>query len=152
MSSRTATDSEVFSACCESRQKRTRKPTSFYQIYRQIKSNQRWVSWREQKNIFLFRQKLGGLACRANHSFYDWYDRYWHDKCAPQFDLARAKESGQHSDYWARFVNAVARELKKTHPDKYVSTLAYATARRARIPASTRSGSRRTRAISVRGR
>lgn len=33
--------------------------------------------------------------------------------------------SGVVSNYWFSFVNAVARELKKTHPDKYIATLAY---------------------------
>ncbi len=33
--------------------------------------------------------------------------------------------SGEMSDYWFTFVNAVAREVRKTHPDKYVATLAY---------------------------
>ncbi|UCH35839.1 MAG: DUF4838 domain-containing protein [Armatimonadota bacterium] len=33
--------------------------------------------------------------------------------------------SGWASDYWFTFVNAVAREVGKTHPDKYIATLAY---------------------------
>jgi hypothetical protein len=33
--------------------------------------------------------------------------------------------SGTASNYWFSFVNAVARELRKTHPDKYIATLAY---------------------------
>ncbi|HOX37604.1 MAG TPA: DUF4838 domain-containing protein [Candidatus Brocadiia bacterium] len=33
--------------------------------------------------------------------------------------------SGEISDYWFSFVNAVAREVRKTHPDKYIATLAY---------------------------
>jgi hypothetical protein len=33
--------------------------------------------------------------------------------------------SGEISDYWFSFVNAVARELRRTHPDKYLATLAY---------------------------
>ncbi len=33
--------------------------------------------------------------------------------------------SGTVSDYWFSFVNAVARELRTTHPDKYIATLAY---------------------------
>ncbi len=32
---------------------------------------------------------------------------------------------GQISDYWFGFVNAVAREVRKTHPDKFISTLGY---------------------------
>jgi len=32
---------------------------------------------------------------------------------------------GEVSDYWFQFVNEVAKELKKTHPDKYIATLAY---------------------------
>ena len=33
--------------------------------------------------------------------------------------------SGEMSDYWFTFVNAVAREVRQTHPDKYIATLAY---------------------------
>jgi len=33
--------------------------------------------------------------------------------------------SAEMSDYWFHFVNAVAREVRKTHPDKYIATLAY---------------------------
>lgn len=33
--------------------------------------------------------------------------------------------SGEMSAYWFSFVNAVAREVGRTHPDKYVATLAY---------------------------
>ena len=33
--------------------------------------------------------------------------------------------TGLHSNYFFNFVNEVAKELKKTHPDKYVITLAY---------------------------
>ncbi len=33
--------------------------------------------------------------------------------------------SGEMSDYWFSFVNAVAREVRKTHPDKFIATLAY---------------------------
>lgn len=33
--------------------------------------------------------------------------------------------SGEISDYWFSFVNAVAREVRKTHPNRYIATLAY---------------------------
>lgn len=33
--------------------------------------------------------------------------------------------SGEMSVYWFSFVNAVAREVRRTHPDKYIATLAY---------------------------
>lgn len=33
--------------------------------------------------------------------------------------------SGVASHYWFNFVNAVAREVRKTHPNKYIATLAY---------------------------
>jgi hypothetical protein len=33
--------------------------------------------------------------------------------------------SGEMSDYWFSFVNAVASEVRRTHPDKYIATLAY---------------------------
>lgn len=34
---------------------------------------------------------------------------------------------GRSSELWFTFVNNIARELKKTHPDKFISTLAYET-------------------------
>lgn len=33
--------------------------------------------------------------------------------------------SGEASEYWFTFVNRVAREVRKTHPDKYIATLGY---------------------------
>ncbi|MEI6779374.1 MAG: DUF4838 domain-containing protein [Verrucomicrobiota bacterium] len=33
--------------------------------------------------------------------------------------------SGEMSDYWFSFVNAVAREVRKSHPNKFITTLAY---------------------------
>ena len=33
--------------------------------------------------------------------------------------------NGKHSDYFFNFVNVVAREVRKTHPDKWIVTLAY---------------------------
>ncbi|OHB81752.1 MAG: hypothetical protein A2V98_07440 [Planctomycetes bacterium RBG_16_64_12] len=51
--------------------------------------------------------------------------------CQSQIDQKRQTENsfdsnGSASDYWFAFVNKVAREVAKTHPDKYISTLAYA--------------------------
>ena len=51
--------------------------------------------------------------------------------CQSQIDPQRLSENsfdsnGSASDYWFAFVNKVARELAKSHPDKYISTLAYA--------------------------
>ena len=52
-------------------------------------------------------------------------------ECQSQIDQERLSENsfdsnGSASDYWFGFVNKVARELAKSHPDKYISTLAYA--------------------------
>ena len=46
--------------------------------------------------------------------------------CEPQYELDRPGAE-QHSTYWFRFVNRVAREIKKTHPHKKLTTLAYMT-------------------------
>jgi len=51
--------------------------------------------------------------------------------CQAQIDQKRLIENsfdsnGSASDYWFAFVNRVAREIAKTHPGKYLSTLAYA--------------------------
>jgi len=47
------------------------------------------------------------------------------EKCSVQYEPERKDERSQHSTYWFRFINKVARELKKSHPDKKISTLAY---------------------------
>jgi len=39
-------------------------------------------------------------------------------------------EKGEFSDRHYKFVNAVAREIKKTHPDRYIGTLIYSIARK----------------------
>jgi len=50
--------------------------------------------------------------------------------CAALLQKGRTRKtgffsSGEMSDYWFSFVNAVAREVGKTHPDKFIATLAY---------------------------
>ena len=51
-------------------------------------------------------------------------------KCKPLQDIARGRSAtdfntGEKSDYVFSLVNAVAREVAKTHPDKFIGTLAY---------------------------
>jgi hypothetical protein len=55
--------------------------------------------------------------------------------CRPQFDPKKETHperneghfsNGYASDYWFTFVNKVAREVAKTHPHKYIATIAYA--------------------------
>ncbi len=46
-------------------------------------------------------------------------------KCASQLEPERASENGAESTYWFRFVKTVADEIKKSHPAKRISTLAY---------------------------
>lgn len=48
------------------------------------------------------------------------------DDCTPQYELDRPRPE-QHSTYWFRFVNKVAREIKESHPEKRITTLAYMT-------------------------
>ncbi len=47
------------------------------------------------------------------------------EKCVRQYRPELRKVNSEHSDYWFRFVNAVAREVAKTHPGKTITTLAY---------------------------
>ena len=52
------------------------------------------------------------------------------EKCKPLQDIGRGRaavdfNTGESSDYVFSFVNAVAREVAKTHPDKHIGTLAY---------------------------
>ena len=47
------------------------------------------------------------------------------DKCASQYRPDVIHLDAEHSDYWFRFVNAVAKEVAKSHPGKKISTLAY---------------------------
>ena len=46
-------------------------------------------------------------------------------RCIPQYEPERKADHSDHSTYWFRFVNTVAKELKKSHPDKMLTTLAY---------------------------
>ena len=48
-------------------------------------------------------------------------------ECLRYFEPERIKEGSGDSTVWFRFVNAVAKELKKSHPGKTISTLAYST-------------------------
>ncbi len=158
--------------------------------------------------IYLHRMRNGGERFSCSHSFYGWYDRFWHknpknekvweeqhlewfahgyDGKPPQlcysndevvkqvvsdareffegrrraggagnfFQLGamdnssfckclvckrsavnteelkkiegRHFSSGYNSDYWFGFCNKVARELRKTHPDRFLSVLTYST-------------------------
>ena len=49
------------------------------------------------------------------------------DRCRPQFENGRGRECSQHSTYWFRFVNTVAKEIAESHPGKFIATLAYMT-------------------------
>ena len=46
-------------------------------------------------------------------------------KCQSEYETDRPKNSAR-STHWFKFVNAVAREIKKSHPGKQIRTLAYA--------------------------
>lgn len=48
------------------------------------------------------------------------------ERCAAQYELDKPRYE-QHSQYWFTFVNAVARQIKKSHPDKRITVLAYMT-------------------------
>ena len=54
------------------------------------------------------------------------------DKCQAILEKGKSRDvkyvfcTGAASDYIFGFANAVAKEVKKTHPDKYIATLAYA--------------------------
>ncbi len=47
------------------------------------------------------------------------------ETCAPMMEPERASENGAESTYWFTFVKKVAEEIKKSHPTKQISTLAY---------------------------
>lgn len=78
-----------------------------------------------------------GVPCSAKHPVASWgKDVYCLEPmdngafcecpgCLKQYRPERAKDSATRSDYWFSFVNKVAREIKKSHPDKKISTLAY---------------------------
>ena len=172
---------------------------AYAEIYRQFSApRQRKMGMRAQNRLFMFRMKAGGEYSPCNHSFYDFYFRFWEEvndrfeahqpeyfaqgyegkppqlcyssdatvaqvvldarnyfdnggirgvyrwgeqfyalepmdnnsfckcgACAAQFEPKRQSDRSQHSTYWFRFVNRVAREIKKSHPHKQISTLAY---------------------------
>ena len=49
------------------------------------------------------------------------------ERCEREYRPELANVSSQQSDHWFRFVNAVAREIAKSHPGRKISTLAYYT-------------------------
>ncbi|MCF7855497.1 MAG: DUF4838 domain-containing protein [Candidatus Pacebacteria bacterium] len=163
---------------------------------------------RAQNRLFMLRHKAGGEMAPCNHSFYDYYQRFWDrsdpnfesyhpeyfakgyegeeppqmcytdegfihqlvsdirdyfdhggyqkrlrgigspgykwgknyfalepmdnpafckcENCRSQYELDRPRAE-QHSTYWFRFVNRIAREIEESHPDKKITTLAYMT-------------------------
>ena len=48
------------------------------------------------------------------------------ERCAKFHEPHRAQDSSGDSTYWFNFVKIIAEEIKKTHPDKRITTLAYA--------------------------
>lgn len=46
-------------------------------------------------------------------------------ECTRQYRYDLKGAAAQHSDYWFTFVNAVAREIAKSHPGRKIATLAY---------------------------
>ncbi|NLO72569.1 MAG: DUF4838 domain-containing protein, partial [candidate division WS1 bacterium] len=68
-------------------------------------------------NPFPIEAMDGGGFCRC-------------DRCRALYEKSAAERkevysTGHYSDYWFQFVNAVVKELNKTHPDAKVITLAY---------------------------
>lgn len=47
--------------------------------------------------------------------------------CRKDYEPARKEEHSEHSTYWFKFINKVADEIRKSHPDKKITTLAYGT-------------------------
>lgn len=82
-----------------------------------------------------------GVPCNAKHPVASWgRDVYCLEpmdngayceceRCTAMYDMKRKDDSGFRSDYWFTFVNAVAREIRKSHPGKKISTLAYGNGR-----------------------
>ncbi len=183
---------------------------AYEDIYKNIKhKHQIRSAVNAQNNLFQYRMKAGGEQSQCNHSFYNYYERFWKkknnnfesyhpeyfaqgykgdtppqlcysnpatikqvvkdirgyfdnggykkrmhsigapgyhwgenffalepmdnsafckcDACTSQYEPERKKDKSQHSTYWFTFVNKVAEEIKKSHPDKKISTLAYMT-------------------------
>lgn len=172
---------------------------AYGKVYRQFSHpHHRAAGKSAQNRLFMYRMKAGGEQSQSNHSFYDFYSRFWEkvndhfeeykpeyfaqgyegkppqlcyssdatvsqvvqdasnyfdnggirgeyrwgeqfyalepmdnksfckcETCASQFEPNRQGTSAEHSTYWFQFVNRVAREIKKSHPDKQISTLAY---------------------------
>lgn len=81
-----------------------------------------------------YAKPMSGIASKG----YQWGENYFAvepmdnasfcrcERCTSQYEPDSPRHS-QHSRYWFTFINKVARELKKSHPDKYIATLAYMT-------------------------
>ena len=46
-------------------------------------------------------------------------------ECKKDYEPSRRGDRSEHSTYWFKFVNKVAKEIKKSHPGKKITTLAY---------------------------
>ena len=49
------------------------------------------------------------------------------ERCVKEYEPERSAEQSEQSTHWFKFVNTVAREIKKSHPGKHITTLAYFT-------------------------
>ena len=45
--------------------------------------------------------------------------------CSKHYEPSRKGDNSMHSTYWFTFVNAIAKEIRKSHPTKRLTTLAY---------------------------
>ena len=71
-----------------------------------------WLGWTWGENCYCIEPMDNSAFCQC-------------DACKAQYDPQRDKERSAYSRYWFTFVNKVAAELAKSHPDKFLSTLAY---------------------------
>lgn len=86
---------------------------------------------RDARDYFDGKGKKPGAVAEGDYFGLGALDNRLWCKCAACQAKIRTKtdkqfSNGSASDYWWAFVNEVAREIKKSHPDKFISSLAYA--------------------------
>ena len=74
--------------------------------------NAGWLGWQWGRDSFCLEPMDNSAFCRC-------------PRCVVQYEPQKREEHGEFSRYWFTFVNAVAVELAKSHPDKKLTTLAY---------------------------
>ena len=101
-----------------------------YRYFRRVEDGQLCLSNPDVLSI-VTKEILSVIERNPNYLIYDVSQNDNNDYCTCSKCAALEREYGGHSGLMLWFVNQVAREVKKTHPDKFIGTFAYLYTRQA---------------------